>query len=153
MAEVFNFETGLKEYVINGWAVRFNPADPGFVGNFNTMLSHLSKGQDELRETMKKSKGASDIVVEAVNEYCAFGIVEFDTCFGEGACNGIFEGCSLFAPQPDTNLPLWVIFCDYIADIIMNAIEALPDDAKTDGLRVDGARSKALMDKYKVKYQ
>lgn len=153
MAEVFNFDTGLREYVINGYTIAFNPADPGFVTNFNRMLEHLSSGQDELRKTMQASKGESAIVIDAVDTYCAFGVSEFDECFGKGATRGMFEGCSPFTPQPGTNLPLWVVFCDYIADAIMTAIEVMPDEPNTEGLRVDGERSKALMNKYKVKYQ
>jgi hypothetical protein len=88
-----------------------------------------------------------------VDTYCSFGVAEFDACFGEGATDGLFEGCSPFAPQPGTNLPLWVVFCDYIADTIMTAIEGMPEEANTESLRVDSERSKALMNKYKVKYQ
>jgi hypothetical protein len=64
----------------------------------------------------------------------------------------MFGGCSPFAIQPETRLPLWVILCDYISSVIMTALEELPEETKTDKLLVSGARSKALLQKYKIKH-
>jgi hypothetical protein len=152
MAETFEFSTGLRQYDINGYRLSINPTDAGFVSAFNKMLKQLSAKQDEVAEVMRDADDDAEKVVEALDEYCEFGVAAFDTCFGEGASYGMFGGCSPFAIQPETRLPLWVILCDYISSVIMTALEELPEETKTDKLLVSGARSKALLQKYKIKH-
>ena len=152
MATTFTFETGVREYDINGYRLKINPTDAGFVSAFNKMLKRLSTKQDELAEVMRVAGSDAERVVDALDEFCAYGITAFDTCFGEGSSTGMFGGCSPFAVQPETKLPLWVILCDYIANEIMTALDELPDEAKTNTLLVSGTKSKALLQKYKIQH-
>lgn len=152
MAEVFNFDTGLRQYVINGHVVSFNPADAGFITDFNRLLKKLSDKQDELAEVMRNANDDTETVVKALEDYCAYGVDAFDSCFGEGASVGMFGGCSPFAVQSDTRLPLWVILCDFISNTIMTALDDLPEETKTDKLLMSGAKSKALLQKYKIRH-
>lgn len=150
-ANVFNFDTGKRDYVINGHVVSFNPTDADFITRFNSMLKRLGVAQDRFQQEMKDAGDDSDKTTAALEGYCAKGREIFDGLFGEGASDGMFGGCSPFAVQSDTRLALWVILCDYISDVIADAILELPDEVKTDSLRANGAKSKALLAKYKIK--
>jgi len=147
---VFNFDTGRKNYVINGYTVSFNPTDADFITRFNATLKRLGAAQERFQAEMKDAGDDADKTTAALEGYCAKGRSLFDDLFGEGASDGMFNGCSPFAIQSDTRLALWVILCDYLADMIGDAILALPDEIKTDGLRANGAKSKAILAKYKV---
>lgn len=150
-AHVFNFDTGRQDFTINGYTVSFNPTDADFVNRFNLMLKQLGAYQEKFRDTMKDAGDDADKTTAALSEFCDKGRAAFDGLLGEGASDGIFNGCSPFAIQSDTRLSLWVVICDYFADVIGDAILALPDEVKTDSLRANGAKSKAIMSKYKIK--
>lgn len=149
----FSFDTGLRSYDINGYIVTFNPTDSRFITGFNKLLKKLNVKQDELAEIMRDAGDDADIVIDTLGEYGTYSVEAFDTCFGAGASDGMFGGCSPFTVQPDTRIPLWVILCDYIANEIMTALDELPEEAKTDKLLMSGAKSKALLQKYKIKAQ
>lgn len=151
MAEVFNFDTGLKEYVINGYSVFFNPVDVEFINRFNSAMKRLGAKQDALKDEMKSAGDDSERVIAALEDYCASGTELFDGLLGDGATAGVFCGCSPFAIQAETRLPLWVILADKLTDLISDALLELPDEVKTDTLLASGAKSKAILTKYKVK--
>ena len=150
-ANVFNFDTGKRDYLINGYTVSFNPTDADFITRFNATLKRLGAAQEAFQQEMKDAGEDADKTTAALEGYCAKGRSLFDDLFGEGASDGMFNGCSPFAIQSDTRLALWVILCDYLADVIGEAILALPDEIKTDSLRANGAKSKAILAKYKIK--
>ena len=149
-ANVFNFDTGKRDYVINGFTVSFNPTDADFITKFNATLKRLGAAQERFQAEMKDAGEDADKTTAALEGYCATGRALFDDLFGEGASDGVFNGCSPFAVQADTRLALWVVLCDYLADVIGDAILELPDEIKTDSLRANGAKSKAILAKYKV---
>lgn len=149
-ATVFNFDTGRRDYVINGYTVSFNPTDADFITKFNTTLKRLGAAQEQFQQEMKNAGEDSDKTTAALEGFCSKGRTLFDDLFGVGASDGVFGGCSPFAIQSDTRLALWVILCDYLADVIGDAILELPDEVKTDSLRASGAKSKAILAKYKV---
>lgn len=150
-ANVFNFDTGKRDYLINGYIVSFNPTDADFITRFNATLKRLGAAQEKFQQEMKDAGEDSDKTTAALEGFCAKGRGLFDGLFGEGASDGMFNGCSPFAVQSDTRLALWVILCDYLADIIGSAILELPDEVKTDSLRASGAKSKAILAKYKIR--
>lgn len=153
MAEaiVFNFDTGKREYVFNGYSVFFNPVDVEFINKFNGTMKRIGAKQEALKDEMQDAGADSDRVIAALEEYCKLGTELFDNLLGEGATEGVFCGCSPFAIQAETRLPLWVIVVDKIADLIGEAMLALPDEAKTSGLLASASKSKAIATKYKVK--
>lgn len=153
VADTFVFDTGVRIYEVNGYALKFNPTDDAFVCRYNGMLKRLGAKQDELGTAMKQANedGDGDKMLAILDEYRAVAIESFDALLGDGASDSVFGGCSPLAVQPDTRLPLWVIVCDYLGSVIMQAIDELPEEAKTDKLRIDGAKSRALVQKYKIK--
>lgn len=150
VVDTFTFDTGRRSYNINGYVATLNPTDLGFINEFNDMIKGLGIRNDAMKKEMKAAGNNSDKVARALKDYCAKGTELFDGLLGDGATLGIFHGSSPFATQLDTRLPLWLIVTDYLSDIIGEALMALPDKAKTDTLRASAAKSKALMQKYKI---
>lgn len=150
VVDTFVFDTGRRGYNINGYIATFNPVDLGFIDDFNDMIKRLGARNDAMKDEMKAAGNNSDRVSKALKDYRAKGTELFDGLLGDGATLGIFHGSSPFATQPDTRLPLWLIVTDYLSDIVGEALMSLPDKANTDALRASAAKSKALMQKYKI---
>lgn len=54
MGKVLSFDTGGREYTINGTAVRFDPASASFLEDYRTLLADLSALHEELADEINK---------------------------------------------------------------------------------------------------
>lgn len=150
VVDTFMFDTGRRGHNVNGYIATFNPVDLGFISDFNDVVKRLGTRNDAMRDEMNAAGNNPDKVTKILSDYRAKGTEIFDGLLGDGATLGIFHGSSPFAIQPDTRLPLWLIVTDYLSDIIGRSLMALPDKANTDALRATAAKSKALMQRYKI---
>lgn len=115
-----NFETGVKSYTVNGMAnaIRFNPADGGFLKRLLGTFERMT----ELQKNVSPDEGDS---LESLEKFNADARAEIDALFSEGTCHLIFGDVSLGSLA--NGLPVWMNFLLAIMDECDEAIS----EAKT----------------------
>ena len=98
-----NFETGVKSYTVNGVAnaIRFNPADGGF-------LKRLLGTFERMTELQKNVSPDEDDSLESLEKFDADARAEIDALFGADTCGHIFGDVSLCSVAD--GLPVWMNF-------------------------------------------
>lgn len=116
MAEVLNFETGLKEFEVNGNAVlAFNPTDSAFVEKLFGAFETLDKRQDTYKEEVEKTADKREIF-ETARKMDAEMREIIDGVFERPVCADIFGSMNVYALGG--GFPVWCNFMLSIMDTI-----------------------------------
>ena len=110
-----NFETGVKSYTVNGVdnAIRFNPADGGFLKRLLGTFERMT----ELQKNVSPDDGDS---LESLEKFDADARAEIDALFGADTCGRIFGDVSLCSVAE--GLPVWMNFLLAVMDECDEAI-------------------------------
>lgn len=109
MAESLSFDTGLKEYDINGVAtVRFNPSDANFVERLYSAFTELDKRQDEFEQRVKEIGDDGEKMFAYARERDTEMRETIDDVFGQpGLSDLLFADMNCYALAPD-GTPVWI---------------------------------------------
>lgn len=106
MSKVIQLDLGEVEYEINGFPVKFNPTDIGFVKRVFSTFDAMDKISDEYTELVKKL-GDDSNEVEAFCDTTENKMRELiNDVFGEDICSPIFGRRSVFGKS--NGFPIWV---------------------------------------------
>lgn len=118
--EILNFDSGIKEYKINGSGVlRFNPSDPNVYGRFMEAMDKIKTIESEAAEKAKAIEGkegyeAGEAVIQIMCETDKKMKTVLNEIFGhKNDFNQILEGVNLMAMASNGNR------------VVENLIEAL----------------------------
>lgn len=120
MAEIISFDTGIREYDINGaFTARFNPTDENMVAKIERIMNTFDESKDELT---------------ADGNFSAFATLDahmremIDDLLGAGASDALFPNINTFAIS--NGLPIFMNLLFAICDICADAFES--EYGKTD---------------------
>lgn len=152
MAEIITFDTGLKEYEINGAVtVCFNPTDSEFVERMYRAFTDLDAKQDQFREEVDNLKEDPDgmFIYSHKRDEEMRAIV--DDLLGEGVSDAIFvdkNGRPFNTYSLANGLPVWMNLMLVIAELVQKAYE-LEHKASDPRLKKMSGKYKQLTKKYK----
>ena len=152
MAQTLTFDTGVREYDINGVAtVRFNPGDSDFAGHVFNVLRDLEERTPEFQKRVdeieigENGEGGEEMFAYAKERDAEMrGII--DGLFGqEGLADALFPDMSCYALSD--GVPVWINFFLAIANEISEAFgKADGQDPRTRNI---SDKSAALLEKYR----
>lgn len=100
-----NFDTGLREFSINGAIkVTFNPTDANFVEKLFSMFERLDKRQEDYEDRRSKTAG-NRALFNLARERDTEMRNEIDSLFGLPVCGAVFGEMNVFAVA--SGLPVW----------------------------------------------
>ena len=140
MADVISFDTGIREYDLNGvYTARFNPTDE------NIMLK-IEQTMKSFDEAQKDVAGTSDfsLFINLDKSMRA----KIDDILGDGAADALFPDTNCFALAD--GLPVFMNLLFALLDVCHDAYEA--EYGKTDGrFKAYSSKYSALRAKYAKK--
>ena len=134
-----NFETGLVEMAVNGGrAVRFNPADIGFLETLYGLLAKLETIEKEMEKKRTKTDDPAVLFDKSRNSDKKMREA-VDSVFGEGFCEDVFSGVRLMAMANGLT-------------VLENFLFAIIDEMD-ESVRANLAQRNDRIAKYTAKYQ
>ena len=120
MAEKLTFETGIKEFDINGKAtVSFNPTDAAFVERVYDALTGLEQKQDQFQAEVKEIDGDEDRLFAYSKERDEEMRGIIDGLLGEGVSAKLFGNMNCYALGE--GIPIWMNLMFAITETIQKA--------------------------------
>lgn len=109
MAEILSFDTGIKEYDINGVAtVRFNPTDANFTDRLYKSFNDLKDRQDEFEQRVADIGDDGEEMFRYAHERDVEMREIIDTVFDcPGLADKLFENMNCYA-LADDGTPVWI---------------------------------------------
>lgn len=149
MAKTLSFDTGVKEYEINGAAtVRFNPTDSEFVDRLYRTFTDLDARQDEFRAHVAEVEGDGAALFAYARERDQEMRASIDALLGDGVADALFPDMNCYAMAD--GLPVWINLMFAIAEEIEGAYAA--EQKRTDPrMRSYNKKYEAMLKKYKGK--
>lgn len=149
MAKSLSFDTGVKEYDLNGAVtVRFNPTDAAFSERLYNAFKELDARQDEFQREVDEIGEDGGRMFAYANERDREMRGVIDGLLGEGVADALFPDMNCYALAD--GLPVWINLMFAVADEIQSAFS---EEQKRTDPRVRGynKRYAAMMKKYKGK--
>lgn len=149
MAESLSFDTGVKEYDINGVAtVRFNPTDANFTDRLYQAFTDLKDRQEEFEQRVSEIGEDGEELFKYAHERDAEMREIIDTVFNQkGLADSLFENMNCYALSED-GTPVWIgLFMSVVnvVDVAMRKSRSANDPR----LREYDAKHAELLKKYR----
>lgn len=128
MAEKLTFDTGVKEYELNGAAkVYFNPTDTSFVERVYNAFTSLESKQEDFKKEVDSVKDDSDKMFSYAKKRDIEMREIVDELLGEGVSDAVFtdpQGRSINCYALAGGIPVWMNLMFGIAETISDAFTA-----------------------------
>ena len=137
MADIISFDSGLKEFDVNGKVtVCFNPTDMTFIEKVYDLLERMDKRNEKFTAEVNQSDGKE--LFEISRRFDKEAREELNGLFGDDVCTPLFGTMALNTIAD--GLPVWANFIFAVIDLFDASITA--ERAKTN------PRIKKYTDKY-----
>lgn len=113
-------DTGVQEYDINGYKVRFNPTDPVFLRKIYAAFEQMDRDEMDWREQL--SGASARETIDLYDKGAAMFSSALDSFLGDGATAHILGGVSPLAYAD--GLPLWAVLTLAVMDKMDEGIQA-----------------------------
>ena len=110
--------TGVEEYILNGYTVRLNPTDPAFISRLYNRFSELEAQDKAWRDKMASLSGADALRAWEEGDHIFRSAV--DDVLGEGTCAGVCGAVSVLAMADGA--PIWMNILLAVIDMMDSAV-------------------------------
>ena len=121
MAEILSFDTGVKEFIINGVPVRFNPSDPNLYSRFSDLQSEVERIESDFSEKRSQCSDTADLLT-LTTQYDKQVKSMLSEVFGGADMDAVFGGASVISPTDGGNMAIKNFF-DCITPIIQEGVK------------------------------
>lgn len=121
MAEILSFDTGVKEFIINGVPVRFNPADPNLYSRFSDLQSEVERIESDFSEKSSQCSDTADLLT-LTTQYDKQVKSMLSEVFGGADMDAVFGGASVISPTDGGNMAIKNFF-DCLTPIIQGGVK------------------------------
>jgi len=121
MAEILSFDTGVKEFIINGVPVRFNPADPNLYSRFSDLQSEVERIESDFSEKRSQCSDTADLLT-LTTQYDKQVKSMLSEVFGGADMDAVFGGTSVISPTDGGNMAIKNFF-DCLTPIIQEGVK------------------------------
>ena len=121
MADIISFDSGIKEFDVNGKVtVCFNPTDLAFIEKVYDLLERMDKRNEKFTAEVNESDGRE--LFEISHRFDNEAREELNSLFGDDVCTPLFGKMALNTIAD--GLPVWANFIFAVIDLFDESIKA-----------------------------